>query len=328
MKKEKKAILSQRMQTVARIFVYVFLFIFLFRNTVDLIKDIASVGAEQEQTPKTEIVKIVPDDAQHVAKIFVEKWFFVSPDPNFDAEKHKNEIRALMSNQGESRAKNVIGIAPPEQPTPPATNDDQQQNKEKEAPAFQGLSVKHLNVWNAAFTTASEQSAKVTLRADLSDDRVLYIAVPVIKANGSWLVDGPPSLVPNPNLDPNVKLNTIATELDSEQREAAESRVDAFMRAWLSRDLEVVKQFADGKTLDSEHNVLASLNADKTGIINIGDFEVVANNKNNPLIMSTRVQIKDKNGYTMSFYYQLSLKLVDDQWIVESINPTGIPLEQ
>lgn len=314
-----KAIRNERMQSIVRIVLYVVLAIFLVRNTLDIIQDLSPNSTEAKKQEEMQKSTEVPDAAKNIAKLFVEKWLYLPKGQNNFESGQSQILSAFMTTEGlDALGNNGITLdQSPQQPNPNNTaNNPKDPNKD-------GLGVLDVEVWDSKYitnTTTPQKEALVTVRVNLKDGRLLYLSVPVMKVdvingNPTWLVSGPPALLPNQET---IKPEKVRVQIDDAEVVKIKQQYELFLKAYI-RGEPTTMYTENGLQigLDNGKKLMDLVNSDS---IAFTDHAVLFNTTNsNPVVMSANVKFKDTFGYSYTFSYRVTFVLKDGKYLVQSI---------
>lgn len=316
--------LNERLKAVARLFVYIVLVIFLVRNVLDVVRQVTSPDGPDVPHQQTTTSNEVPDTAKSVAKLFLENWYSVRLDQSDDSRiEHlkpfvtpslfdfinKNTDFSISNEQNsiitpQSTATNVPNATNTTNKTTNTTN--QQQGK------FQGVSAKEVDVWQATWKNQKAGQVQIIARLVSSDDKVLFLSLPVTQSGNTWQVSSLPSLVAEPKGSDKIEEDSGLDIKDKE--DAIKTVLDSFFTDWLAGNSEAIKRYmADGKPIATT-NWLEKLNAQYQGVQSITPIS------ENPLKVKVVIMIKDQNNVTMLLDYFMTLEEKNGSWNIDSID--------
>ncbi|WP_028778716.1 conjugal transfer protein [Shimazuella kribbensis] len=158
--------------------------------------------------------------------------------------------------------------------------------------------------WDEKWLEAGKK-AYVGYQVQFKDGRTFIIQLPIVKSGATWLVDGLPSLLPDPEVETQSILESPSVP-DSEMQ-LVQQAVDGFFDSWL----------VGRKDQNTKYQNVTP--TDVLGLIG-GTYKDVSVKplKNYPLIVSAIITI-DAKGQILPFEYQLELEKKDGQYVVKKV---------
>ncbi len=221
----------------------------------------------------------VPDGAKTIGENFLLFWFATGFD---SGDQKKSVLIDLLSD----RAKNQLD----ENPNFLLAN-----NK--------GTKVFRVDRWDEQWIEVDKQ-AFLRYRVQFNDSRTILVQIPLVK-NGTWLVDGLPTLLPNPTAETGGVISPPA--VDDQTMQQVDQVVDGFFDSWLPG-----RQDQNTKLQNvPPSNLLAAIKGSYENVI-------VTPISTDPLIVSAVVFIKT-NGELLPFEYRLQIGKQNGQYFVQKI---------
>lgn len=308
---------NARLKAAARIFIYIVLVVFLIRNLVDVYGQIA--GSDKPVVQQTNTTIEVPDTAKSVAKLFLSKWFAIKPNEKDNERISKlqpfitPELYSYISTNSDLRINaeqtQTSGAANQTQNTTPNTPaTDGEQTK------FEGVSVKEVDVWQAKWTDQKNNKAQIITRMQTSDDKTLFLAIPVEKSGSTWQVSSLPALVAEPK-GAEKSTESEEPEIDiNDKREAIKTVLEGFFSDWLKGSTESSALYmVDGKPIPTT-KWEEKLDAEFVGV-----QQIIAESEN-PFKVNAVISMKDKNNVEFQLSYHITLQEKNGKWFIVSIN--------
>jgi hypothetical protein len=307
--------LNERMKQIGRILLYIVLVIFLVRNSFDVVRQLSAIG-DPPPTPKVVTSTEVPDEAKSVAKLFIQHWYSVGPDQ--DDDKRLESLKPFVTTNlfafisrttdlsiDNSKDSTNANNTPSNTPN---TNGDQQQ-------PFTGTHAVDVDVMKAVWEDQAKGDILVDARLSTSDDKVLYLSLPVVKSGNTWQVDSLPALIPQPVPNTDTPDEDPGVSIENDET-AITTMLDGFFGDWLKGNTDLIKLYmANGKSIPSSDWLgEEALNGTYEGV---QEIEAVSNK---PLKIKASVLVKDQNNVKMMLNYTITLEKKNSQWFIVSID--------
>lgn len=263
-----------------RLFVTVLFFAALMFGIRQLSLTIKDWMPQKQVAPVVKVVPPVPDEPKTIGKNFLLNWFFTGDKESAD--------------QKEKRLADLIS---------PKVNDELGNNPELiiQSPAIKPNSVDWLNSkW-----IELEKKAFIQYQVQLADGREMRLQLPLVKGGDTWMVDGLPTLLPQP-VKGNPKYPDAPT-LNPQEQKDIQQVVDGFFDSWLR---------------GREDQNTKGLNIPPTDVLDElqGTYEGVTIQpiQEDPFTISAIVFI-NSNGQRIPFEYQLVLNKEGSEYTVTKI---------
>lgn len=233
---------------------------------------------EEKKKEVVNITPVVPDGAKTVGTKFLLYWFGGKSDNIDDKISVLNEYLT-------QRVKTEIG-------------------ENSTIIPMDNTNLMRIDRWDEKWLEAGKK-AYVGYQIQFKDGRTFIIQLPIVKSGATWLVDGLPSLLPDPVVETESVLESPAVP-DSEMQ-LIQQAVDGFFDSWL----------VGRKDQNTKYQNVTP--TDVLGLID-GAYKDVSVKpiKDRPLIVSAMVTIEAK-GQTLPFEYQLELEKRDGQYVVKKV---------
>jgi hypothetical protein len=307
---------NERLKTIARVFIYLVLVVFLIRNVVDVYRQIA--GSDEPVVQQTRTSTEVPDSAKSVAKLFLVKWYFLDPD-----EKDSARILSLQpfvtetlyeyinSNSDLRVADSQASLTQPNNSTQNTAQSSSTANSSNNA-KFEGVSAKEVDVWQAIWKDQKANKVQIIARMQTSDDKTLFLSIPVEKSGSTWQVSSLPALIAEPV---GAEKTEEPVEIDiSSKREAIKTVLEDFFSDWLKGNKEAITRYmVDGKSIPTTEWE-EKLEAEFVGV------QEIKAESDNPLRVSVIISMKDKNNVEFQLNYHVTLQEKNGKLFIVSIN--------
>lgn len=268
---------KERLKTIGYVMVWIALVLFSIRQGVLLWKTTQPVPKAQVKAE----VQEVPNAAATTGRKFLINWFYATNDetPSDKVKRMEKYMTSRLADRLKSDSRLLIKLEPGE--------------KRK---TIQAHTIDH---WESKWVEKGKR-AKVTYNVVLEDGRDVYMEVPVIRS-GTWVVDGLPALVPEP------QRKELAEEETMEVEKSVTAVVDGFFSAWLAGKTEAISRYSkfDLRTADALKKMK-------------GQYEevTVEGLSERPLKVKAVVKVQDVYGQTHFFEYHLTMKKDDNQWYI------------
>jgi hypothetical protein len=303
--------LQERLKSTGRILVYIVLVIFLVRNVLDVVKQVT--GADAPVAPKQTVTSNeVPVTAKSVAKLFLENWYTVGT-----GQKDEDRIKRLeplmtvsmldyINSVSDLSIDNAVG------PNQSATNTTTSNSNAQNTTEFKGVSAKEVEVWQATWTDQKAGKAKIVARMLTSEDKTLFLSIPVVKSGSTWQVSSLPALVAEPQGSD--KPDEIPSIDITNEEEAIKKVLDSFFQDWLGGNSEAISRYMVDRKAIPTTNWLEELGATYEKVQTITPLS------ENPLKVKVVIMIKDSNNVKMLLDYYMTLEQKNGSWNIVSID--------
>jgi hypothetical protein len=307
----------ERFKSVGRTLVYIVLVIFLIRNVLDIVEQIT--GSDKEEVEKPAIVSNeVPVTAESVAKVFLTNWYYVGPDDKDNTRISRLEPYVTRELFGYISQNNDLWLEAQEsssilQPQQPAGQQQTQQQTQQQAvqPTQVQVTAKEVDIWQSSWMDQKQGKVKVIARLLSSDNKILFLALPVQQSGTTWQVSALPSLIAMPEGSDKEEEKT-EIELGSEE-DAIISQLDNFFPIWLDGKSTTVFM-SNNKSLPAS-TWLKDLQAKYEGV-----QEIEAISQGAQLKIKVVIMIKDSKNIAMLLDYFMTLEKKDGTWKIVSID--------
>jgi len=310
---------NERLKAIARIFIYIVLVVFLVRNLVDVYYQL--MGSNEPVVQQTSTSTEVPDSAKSVAKLFLVKWYFLDPDQK-DTDRISNlqpfvteTLYEYISSNSDLRivdSQTSLTQQPTNgQNTTGQTSSNATTNGGENKP-FEGVSAKEVDVWQAIWKDQKANKVQIIARMQTSDNKTLFLSVPVEKSGSTWQVSSLPALIAEPE---GAEKTEEPVEIDiSSKREAIKTVLQDFFSDWLKGNKEAITRYmVDGKSIPTTEWE-EKLEAEFVGVQDIKP------ESDNPLKVSVIISMKDKNDVEFQLNYHVTLQEKNGKLFIVSIN--------
>jgi hypothetical protein len=302
------------MKAFGRIFIYLVLVIFLIGNVAIVVNVLTSLNkpAVQQQASTT---NEVPDTAKSVVKLFLQNWYNLNPEQR-DEERIQNLQPFVTPALYDYINRNAdLRIVDSTSVTDAPTNSQQtNQNTSKEAEqTFKGVSTTEIDIWQSIWVDQKTNKVKIIARVQTSDDKTLFLSLPVEKSGNTWQVSSLPSLIAEPQGA--TKQEEEPDPIDIASKEAAiKTMLNSFFTDWLEGNSEGTRRYMfDGKQIPST-NWEEKL---KAQFVNVQQIEALSDN---PLKVKVVISMRDSNNMEFQLDYHMTLEEKNGQWNIRSID--------
>ncbi len=307
--------LNERLKQIGRILIYVVLVIFLVRNSFDVVRQLSAIG-DPPPGPKVATSTEVPDMAKSVAKLFLQHWYSVGPDQ--DDDKRLESLKPFVTPSLFAFISRTTDLSIDNSKDSTNTNnissDTTNTNGEQQQP-FNGSHAVDVDVMKAVWKDQAKGDILIDARLSTSDDKVLYLSLPVVKSGNTWQVDSLPALVPEPVPNTDTVDDNSGVNIGNDET-AITTMLDGFFGDWLKGNEDLIKRYmANGKSIPSTDWLgEEALNGTYEGVQEIEGIS------NNPLKVKASILVKDQNNVKMMLNYTITLVKKNSQWFIVSID--------
>ncbi|WP_037465449.1 conjugal transfer protein [Shimazuella kribbensis] len=318
--------LNERMKAIGRIFIYFVLVIFLIGNVVIVFNVLTNLNKPvvQQQTSTT---NEVPDTAKSVVKLFLQNWYNLNPDLR-DEDRIENlqpfvtpVLYDYINRNADLRIVDDTSVTDPpagsQQTTPPNTSTTPP-NTSTTPPkggeqTFKGVSTTEVDIWQSKWIDQKANKVQIIARMQTSDDKTLFLSLPVEKSGNTWQVSSLPSLIAEPKGVAKQEEEPDPIDINAKQA-AIKTMLDSFFTDWLEGNSEGTRRYMfDGKQIAST-DWEEKLNAKFVGVQSITALS------DNPLKVKVVISMKDSNNMEFQLDYHMTLEEKNGQWYIRSID--------
>jgi hypothetical protein len=196
----------------------------------------------------------------------------------------------------------------------PANSQQTNQNTSKGAEqTFKGVSTTEIDIWQSIWVDQKTNKVKIIARVQTSDDKTLFLSLPVEKSGNTWQVSSLPSLIAEPQGA--TKQEEEPDPIDIASKEAAiKTMLNSFFTDWLEGNSEGTRRYMfDGKQIPST-NWEEKL---KAQFVNVQQITALSDN---PLKVKVVISMRDSNNMEFQLDYHMTLEEKNGQWNIRSID--------